>query len=273
MGDTPLGPPSSGGRPNSAYHNRQDLSHYSTGSPDDDGEPRNSQQGNSSHGAYTQSSHHSPQQNPQARAESFNMNHLGTALPDVSYQQSYSSQQARYPSAQSPTGQLFQQNHAPQFSGSPGIQSPANMTYNPQYNNQYQGPYVSTQTPSPPHLQPGSPAANQFYQNQIILAQQQQQHQHHQQQLHGAAYYIQQGHYNPQTQMIPGVMATAQYGARNNFSGGGRPQQQHANEYINSGSGGFGSIRSSICKFFYQKIEQNRKQLPLPWKKGKEHKT
>ncbi|KAH8602855.1 YT521-B-like domain-containing protein [Bisporella sp. PMI_857] len=236
MGDTPLSPPSIN---SPSQLDRQDMSQYPTSSPYEDGDAREGQQGSSLQTNRSPSSQFNDQHNSPTGPNTFDMNHLGHALPELPYQQSHSLQHQRYPSAHLPRLPNYPQN-ASQFPTAQGFSSPGNAPYNIQYQNQYQGAFPPSQTPSPPHLQAGATSANQFYQNQMYMAQQQF--------LQNPAYYIQPGQYSPQNQMYPGFPPNMQYGSRSSFPGDSRQQLQHnPNVHLGANTSGAAPGRSSIA--------------------------
>jgi hypothetical protein len=208
-------------------------------SPSEDSERRKEQQGTFSQAGYS----HSPpypqqQQQSQTRADPFNMNPLGSSLPDLSYQAYGQLPPQRYAPGPSSSGLVYQLPNAPQFAGAQGLNPSGNSPYNVPYQGQYQGIYAPGNTPSPPHLQSSTSPTNQFYHNQGFIGQQP-----------GSPYFMQSNQYNPQSQMYSTV--PSQYGSRNSFSGDPRLQgQQRANEYLGVNYVGGGTGRpSSISKY------------------------
>jgi hypothetical protein len=235
MGDVPLGSQPTGRSSNMAHSSRQESSQSPPTALHEDSEGRKGQQGIPSQTSYPHSQPYPQQQYPsQTRAESFNMNALGSALPDLSYQNYGPSLPQRY--AASSSGLVYHP-QAPQFAGAQNLAPSGNPQYNVPYQGQYQGIYPQGQSPSPPHLHPGVPAAsNQFYHNQMFLGQQQQ----------GSPYFVQPSQYSPQNQMYPTLPSPTQYNSRSSFPGDTRFQtQQRANEYLDANYTSGGAGRSS----------------------------
>jgi hypothetical protein len=164
------------------------------------------------------------QQQPPMRADSFSMNSLGSALPDLSYQSYGQLSSQRYAPGASSSNLLYQLPNTTQFVGAQGINSSGNSPYSMPYQGQYPGIYATGH--GPPHMQSSTSPTNQFYHNQAFQQQQQQQ-----QQQQNPPYFMQPNQYTPQGQMYSQLQS--QYGQRNNFVGDPRLQsQQRANEYL-----------------------------------------
>jgi hypothetical protein len=186
----------------------------------------------------SQGGHASMQSFPshQARQEHFNMTSLGTALPDISYQNYSNLPGHRYPSAPPHSPLLYQMQNVPQFTGSSAMSPPnTNLAYNFQYQNQYPGLYASGQTPPPPNLQAGMNATSQFYQGQGLIGHQQP----------GSNFFVQQGQYASQGQVYAGHTAAGQFGTRGSFTGDDRlVVQQRGNDFVAGGYSGGSAGRS-----------------------------
>lgn len=242
MGDVPSGLQVIERFNNMAHSNRQELQPSPTGIYDDS-EAGKEQMAATSQSNFHQSQSYPQQQYPsQTRADSYNMNTLTTALPDLSYQNYDHLQPQRYASGPSPSGLAYQLPNVQQYASAqnlaPSGSSHYPMPYQGHFQGQFPGLYAQAHSPSPPHLQhTGSVASNHFYNNQGFMGQQQQQ---------GSPYYVQPGQYSPQAQMYPAIPSPGQYGARNSFSGDTRFQtQQRTNESLGVNYSGGAIGRSS----------------------------
>jgi hypothetical protein len=167
-----------------------------------------------------------------ARPENFNMNALGNALPDMSYQGYGNVTAPRYTQGPASPAHLYQFSTGQPYTGAPNI-SPSSATFNMPYQGQYQQVYGIGQQPSAQHLQSGAAAGVQFYPNQAFVGQQQQ------------PYLVQSSQYNPQSQMYGGILQ--QYGMRNSVPGDNRLSGQHrGGDYLTTSTTGMGMRSSSI---------------------------
>ncbi len=142
----------------------------------------------------------------QGRMDSFNMANIGSALPEMQYQNYGQIPLQRYPQASTI---MYQPQNMAQF-GSPNTinQNLRTGHYNMPFAHQYQGFY----TPDNAQLPQGNPSSintsSQFYQGHNFIAQ-------HPQQQMGTPYFV-PGQYGPQTPVYMGNSSPVQYG----FQGG-----------------------------------------------------
>jgi hypothetical protein len=218
MGDPRLQPTDD--PPNMSHPFGQDAAQLTrSGSQEEDelrkGRPGASSQQSTSQLGYSGGHQYQHQQNMLTRPEPFTLGSLGTALPDLPYQN-----HGQYPSASASSGYIYPIQNSPQFAGAQAI-NPPNAPH--QYQAQYQDIYAAGNPPSGPHLQQGTAVGGQFYHQGYMGLQQQQ----------GTPYFIQPSQYNPNGQMYAGMQQPAQFGARPGFSGDSRNlTQKRPNEYI-----------------------------------------
>jgi hypothetical protein len=152
-----------------------------------------------------------PSHSSQGRPEAFNMAAIGTALPNMAFQ-NYSDQSAqRYATNISPTHPMYQVQGVPHYSSLPTMNpTNTNLPYNTHLPQQYPG--VFTQGQSQPS-QTGMGAGHPMYQQ----------------------YYVQPGQYVPQNQVYLGASGgsmAGQYGGRGGpFPTDGQPSARQRSEY------------------------------------------
>jgi hypothetical protein len=175
-------------------------------------------------------------------SEAFNMNSLGTALPDPSYQGYGYVPPQRYSQGLASPGAMYQLQNAPQYTGALTGMNPSSVAYNIQYRNQYLGLYVSGHTQSAEHLQTGTAPGSQYYYGQGFAGQPQQQQ--------VSPHLMHPSQYGPPSRISAG--SPPQYGMRSSFSGDSRLSgQQRTSEHLRGspGSGLTGRSTSNGGKF------------------------
>jgi hypothetical protein len=154
-----------------------------------------------------------------SRSSLFNMNSLGSALPDnVNYGQGFVQQSPQRFASGQQAGLVFPMQQPGQYPGQMGSNQPTNQQYNMQYQQQY-----ARQLPAPIH--PSGPGSQQFMQHPGFGATQHQQP--------TSPYYYQQAQYSPQGQVYGGTPAqqyAAQYSNRSNLPSEGGPSTQRGIE-------------------------------------------
>jgi len=249
MGDTPPGRPVVDGDYQTNTHGPgSNSTRRASASPFDESEGSNAFQGSSplpgSQGNYPQGHPFPSQQHgSQNQQEHFNMNSLGTALPDMSYLNYSNASPQRYPSGPSPSAHVYQIQNMPQPGGLASMNPTAtNLPYNVQYQAPYQAMYVPGQNQTNANQQAGLNIGNQFYQGQAFMG-------------HPpvAPYFIQPGQYGAQSQMYSAHPQLGQYGPRGSFTGDNRslPQQRSGELQVGTSTDGQQRRSSSISEFDY----------------------
>jgi hypothetical protein len=174
---------------------------------------------------------HTQQNNPQGRQYPFNMASLGSALPDMSFQNYGSSLTQRYTAGQTGPQHLYQMQSPPISSPSGMSSQTANMPYTVQYTGQYPM-YAPGQNSSGQNMGTAGVVGNQFYQDPGHMGQQQ-----------GSPFFAVPGQYGhgPQMQMYAGNPLPTQFGQRVAYQGDGRSTtQQRSTDSPGTGPGGAG---------------------------------
>ena len=229
MGDTPTSSQPIGNFSNAPQSTRTNFSQPSSQGPygENDAAARTVPQGLPSplpQTGYPQMQSYLTQQHVQhSTPEAFNMNILGTALPDPGNHGFGYFPPQRYPPGLVSPGITYQVPNAYQYTGASTGMSPSSVTYNIQYRNQYQGLYLSGHTPSAEHLQTGVAPGNQYYYGQGFAGQQQQQ------QI--SPHLMHPNQYGPPGRIYAGN--PPQYDMRSSFSGDSSLSgQQHTSEQL-----------------------------------------
>ncbi|KAL3417282.1 YTH domain-containing protein [Phlyctema vagabunda] len=203
-------------------------------------------------------SQHQQQHGQQIRPELFNMNSLGAALPDVSYQNYNLSSQQRFPPNSSAGPMIYQVPSMAQYAGQPSLTHPANSAYNMQYQPQYQGAYpqsypANQHTATSHQMHGGVQGGPQIYQNQAYVGQPPLQQQ------AASPYFVQTGQY-VQNHIYAGAPTGAQFGARGNFQPGGA-QQHRAPDYPGPGSS-IGKPNSTVSSSMQSSVVRGPPRKP-----------
>jgi hypothetical protein len=228
--DVPLGSQPALRPSKMAHPNRPESSQsLSTGNYDEGVEARKEQPGRQLPTTHIPTQSFASQQyaTQTTRGENYNMNALGTALPDLSYQNYMPLQ--RNPSGSA--GVLYPVPTGQQYATAQTFSTPTNSQYNMNYQAQYPGVYNLGHSASVPQISSGTPAtSNQFYHNQTFIGQQQQQQQ-------SPPYFVQPNQYNRHNQMYSPI-PSVQYASPASFSSDTRFHTQHRDgDYLGAGGG------------------------------------
>lgn len=252
MTDNTAGSQPDGNLPNSSQASRQNVPNLATTVSYDSNEVRRgyhgSSQSNTPQGSFPTAPSFPQQQNPSpGRQDSFGMNSLGSALPEVF--QGYSNMPSqRYPINHSTSPAQYHQQNT-QFAGPTGMPSPSgSMPYNIQYQPQYQGMYAPTHSQSPTNIGAAAAMGSQFYQGQGYMVSPQQ----------SGSFFVQPNQYGVQNQMFAANASAGQYGVRGGFGVDARLATQHrGTEYLTGSTGGNSGRSASIGKSLFIMLIRN----------------
>lgn len=223
MGDIPTGSQPLGSFSNTSSDPKnsesQSSDHTHFNGVDSRSSPQGSAQYRPTQSGYQNMQPYSPQTASPNRQEAFNLNAMGHALPDLSYQ-AYRSPTQPF-AGQSPPLQ-YQMQH--QFSGPPNMNQ--QVSYNMQYHSQYQGMYAPGPNQVPSSIGLGVGMGNQYYQGQSFAGQHQQP---------AAPYLVQPAQYRGQNPVFSGGIPLP--ATKSTFTGDNRyATGSQGGDYLNGGN-------------------------------------